>query len=139
MQNMRKRLDSDVENRTRARTEGLLSEFITLQDHLSLAIDSMPEDMEKDQNAKIFAQGVKAIYMSMEMLLTRYGVLSIKPKNGEPFNPEEHEAIRSEDREDLESEQIELIRTGYRMGKRILRPAQICLLRPTANEANPEQ
>lgn len=136
MQNMRKRLDTEVEDRTRARTEALLSEFVTLQDHLQLALASMPEGLEQNKDSAQFAQGVRAIHMAMAMLLNRFGVSEIKPEATDPFNPDEHEAIRTEEREDLEQTQMELVRVGYRIGRRILRPAQVCLIKPVDPATN---
>jgi len=130
IQNMRKRMIRDVEDRTRSRTEALLTEFITLQDHLGFALDSMPEHLEKDENAGPFAIGVRAIHGSMGMLLNRFGAESIVPKETDAFDPERHEAIQSTECEDLDEPKLELVRAGWKMGKRILRPAQVRLQTP---------
>jgi molecular chaperone GrpE len=130
MQNMRKRLDSDVEERTRARTEALLSEVVMILDHFELALEAMPAELEKDKNAGPFAQGVRAIHMSLGMLLTRFGVQAVDPEPEDKFDPAIHEAIQTIEKEGLESPQIQKVRTGYKMGNRILRPAQVNILNP---------
>ncbi len=133
MQNMRKRLDSDVEERTRARMEALFSELITLHDHLDLALGALPAELEKDQAAASFTFGIKAIHASFEDMLRRFGLEMIQPAADQDFDPEHHEAVQTEEREDLEQPQLELVRRGYRMGRRILRPAQVRLLRPAGS------
>ena len=132
MQNMRKRLDSDVEERTRARMEALFFELITLHDHLDLALGALPPELEEDPAATSFTTGVRAIHASFEALLRRFGLEIIQPRAEQDFDPEHHEAVQTVDREDLEEPQLELVRRGYRMGRRILRPAQVRLLRPAA-------
>ena len=137
MQNMRKRLDSDVEERTRARTEALLTEVVTILDHFELALNAMPEGLEKDEESGPFAQGVRAIHLSLEMLLARFGVQSVNPKPEDVFDPTIHEAIQTLEKDGLESPQIEKIRTGYKMGNRILRPAQINIIKPASSDEEP--
>jgi molecular chaperone GrpE len=95
--------------------------------------------LEQNKDSAQFAQGVRAIHMAMEMLLNRFGVSEIKPQATDPFNPDEHEAIRTEEREELEQSQMELVRVGYRIGRRILRPAQVCLIKPVDSATNGEK
>ncbi len=137
MQNMRKRLEGEVEERTRIRMEALLSELITLHDHLDLALGALPAELERDAAAAPFTMGVRAIHASFDDLLRRFGLEAIQPSAEQEFDPENHEAVGTEDRDDLEQPRLELVRRGYRMGRRILRPAQVRLLRP-AGAADPE-
>ena len=132
MANMRKRIDQEVEDRTRMRMEALFSELITLHDHLELALESVPESLDADDAGRSFADGVRAIHVSLDMLMQRYGLEPIHPQEHHEFDPELHEAVHTEDRHDLEQPQLDLLRRGYRMGRRILRPAQVRLLQPPA-------
>ncbi len=130
MANMRKRLQSEVEERTRARMEALFSELITLHDHLELALAALPEGFASDPAGSAFTLGVRAIHASLEDLLRRFGVEAIQPEQTDPFDPETHEAVAHEECPDLEETRLELLRRGYRMGRRILRPAQVRVRKP---------
>jgi len=49
---------------------------------------------------------------------------------GQPFNPNIHQAITNEDSPDYESETIiEVVRQGYMVGERVLRPALVRIAR----------
>lgn len=132
MQNMRKRLENEVEDRTRARMEALFHELILLHDHLELALEAVPAGLEQDPAAAPFTCGVRAIHGSFESLLRRFGLETIQPGPEQEFDPENHEAVQTVERPDLARPRLELVRRGYRMGRRILRPAQVRLLRPLA-------
>ncbi len=134
MLNMRRRMDHDVEERARMRTEAILAECITLADHLELALQSLPESLAGNSSARPFVLGVQAIQASLNQLLERFGVESIHPQEGQEFDAEHFEAVHVEALEGLEKERMELMRRGYRMGRRILRPAQVKLLRPKEDE-----
>ncbi|RMH01607.1 MAG: nucleotide exchange factor GrpE [Planctomycetota bacterium] len=138
MQNMRKRLESEVEERTRMRMEALFQELITLNDHLELALAALPDELEQNQAAAGFLAGIKAIAASFDDLLRRFGLEAIQPADDQEFDPDRHEAVQTEEREGLEAPRLELVRRGYQIGRRILRPAQVRVLRP-AEPAAPEQ
>jgi molecular chaperone GrpE len=51
---------------------------------------------------------------------------------GEPFDPVSHEALYFEERPDIDDRRvISVIQPGYRMGERILRPAQVGVAGPS--------
>lgn len=57
--------------------------------------------------------------------LERYG------EEGEPFDPNIHEALMSQTSADVDSEQIaQLIQPGYRQGEKVLRPARVGVVTP---------
>ncbi len=63
--------------------------------------------------------------MKLLGLLAQEGVIPLGEER-EAFNPAQHEAITREDNPDYEDgEVIGVVQKGYRMGERILRPAQV--------------
>ena len=53
-------------------------------------------------------------------------VVTITAKPGEPFDPHIHEAIMQEAHDDYASDVIvAMVRPGYLLGERVLRPAQV--------------
>ena len=53
-------------------------------------------------------------------------VVTIEAKSGEQFDPHIHEAIVQEAHDDYDSDVIiAMVRPGYLLGERILRPAQV--------------
>lgn len=130
MVNMRRRMDQDVEERTRMRLESLFHELIMLHDHLELALDSLPAELADSKEAGAFIQGIRAIHASLEATLMRHGLEKIHPSQEHDFDSEHHEAVRIVESAEISAPRLELVRRGYRMGRRILRPAQVVLHRP---------
>jgi molecular chaperone GrpE (heat shock protein) len=56
----------------------------------------------------------------------------IQPSAQDKFDPELHEALETVERDELEKDELELVRKGFRLGKRIMRAAQVRLLRAPA-------
>ncbi|MGH9178019.1 MAG: nucleotide exchange factor GrpE, partial [Acidimicrobiales bacterium] len=68
-------------------------------------------------------QGVEPIYRSLMDVLGPAGLERIEPI-GQPFDPNEHDAVLHEDG-DADPEVIEVMRAGYRWKGRVLRPAMV--------------
>lgn len=135
MVNMRRRLETDVEDRTRARMEAMFHELIMVTDHMELALSAVPESLHGDKSSKSFLDGVRAIQKALESTLERFGLQRIQPQPDQEFDPEQHEAVHVEEKEGVENSELAVLRRGYRMGNRILRPAQVRLIRPLSNSA----
>ena len=70
-------------------------------------------------------QGVEPIYRSLVDVLGTAGLDRIDPA-GQPFDPNEHDAVLHEEGEDSPApEVIEVLRAGYRWKGRVLRPAMV--------------
>ncbi|NQU48509.1 MAG: nucleotide exchange factor GrpE [Planctomycetes bacterium] len=127
MANMRRRLESDTEDRTRRRMEALLSELITVADHMELALGSLPDGIKEAPGADAFLMGMNAIQFSLDSVMRQHGLEFIQPSADAAFDPELHEAVgaNQSDEADAAGPHLELLRRGYKMGRRILRPAQV--------------
>jgi molecular chaperone GrpE len=127
MANMRRRLESDTEDRTRRRMEALLSELITVADHMELALGSLPDGIKEAQGADAFLMGMNAIQFSLDSVMRQHGLEFIQPAADAAFDPELHEAVGASqsDETGADGPRLELLRRGYKMGRRILRPAQV--------------
>lgn len=130
MANMRRRLDSEVEQRTRRRLESLLHDLIMVGDHIDLALGSIPEPVREAQGADGFLMGMDAIRTAFDGVLKQHGLEWIAPDASASFDPAQHEAVGTEKRDGVDETQLELMRRGYKMGNHILRPAQVRIVEP---------
>ncbi len=125
MENFKKRLQREHEDRIRYATETVLADLLPALDSLDLAIRyGSREEVCKDM--------LTGVTMTRKLLLD-----SLKPHGfipvgeiGEPFDPEIHEAIGYEEREDMEMNLVSsLMQRGYMLKDRLLRPAKVCVSR----------
>ena len=131
MQNMKRRLEEETETRTRRRMETLLTEIITVTDHMDLAIQAAPKDLKENSEYQAFIMGITAIRKSLDSMLRTQGLDFIEPNAESAFNPEIHEAIPNQEKVN----ELTLIRRGYRFGSHILRPAQVHLPQENSPES----
>jgi molecular chaperone GrpE len=93
-------------------------ELLPALDHLEIALKAAEghEDVVK---------GFAMVADELRTALARAGIEAFSPQ-GEPFDPNEHEAMASQPSEDAESGTvIEVYQQGYRLNGAVLRPARV--------------
>ncbi len=96
----------------------LAKELLPALDHLELALKAAEghEDVVK---------GFQMVAGELRAAFERVGIQAFSPK-GEPFDPNEHEAMASHPVEDAESGTVvEVYQSGYRINGAVLRPARV--------------
>ena len=100
-------------------------QLTTGMDDLELALKNRPQEGE----GASWADGVELVYRKFSSILETEGVTPIET-DGQYFDPTLHEAITNEDNPDFESGQIiEVLKRGYFIGDRVLRPATVRVAR----------
>jgi molecular chaperone GrpE len=75
------------------------------------------------------SDGLRSVLDQMEAVLTRQGVARVGTA-GDRFDPELHEAISVRESDDVPDRTVlDVTRSGYRRGERVLRPAQVVVSR----------
>jgi molecular chaperone GrpE len=104
--------------------EDLIRKVLALADDFDLAIEQRPETVASDP----WFEGVAAIDRKLRTLLESEGVSSIDAAPGMRFDPREHDAIANVPGTGRpEGEIVDLVRRGYRLRDRILRPALVAV------------
>jgi molecular chaperone GrpE len=124
LDNYRKRSRRDVERRAYEQREAVLRDWLEVADSIERAITMAP-----DPDNPLY-QGLTAVLDQIEEVMRRQGVRRVGAA-GEPFDPERHEAVAVDRTADLPNRTVvELVRPGYALGDRILRPAQVIVAQP---------
>jgi molecular chaperone GrpE len=119
-QNLRRRLQSDIDAAVARRKAALLGDLLLVLDYLDMALASPVETSE----GKTLHAGVEATRTAMLGALEREGVKPL-PSGGR-FDPAVHACVATEDSPGREpGEILETLRPGYTLEGRILRPAQV--------------
>jgi molecular chaperone GrpE len=119
--NFKKRTERDREE-VRGRILGeILTRYLDIIDDLDRALLDLPTDGEN----KSWAEGIELIHLKLIAIVESEGIEPIQAE-GEIFDPNLHEAISYEETDDHQDGQvIEVIKQGYKLGDRILRPAVV--------------
>ncbi len=119
--NYKKRVERDRQEAYQRAAGDILSQFLDLIDDLERALEDRPTEGE----AAVWADGIELIHRKFVAVLDSHGVEPIDA-SGRPFDPTVHEALTHEEREDTqEGYVIDVVKQGYRMGDRVLRPALV--------------
>lgn len=119
-ENVRKRASRDVEHARKYALEGFGTEMLAIKDSLEMGLEAA-----ESADAASIAEGSKATLKLLTTALERFGIAEIDPM-GEPFNPEQHEAINMQPSADAEPGSVlAVVQKGYSLNGRLLRPAMV--------------
>jgi len=122
LENFRRRTVREKDELRTAATGRVLEDIFPVLDTLGLAINAA-----KQPNAemKSLAGGVEMVLSQLRTALANHGLKEINPM-GQPFDPHQHEAISHQPSKDVKAEHVlEVVRTGYLLNGRLLRPASV--------------
>jgi molecular chaperone GrpE len=117
-ENLKKRTESDVQNKVNSITDDLILKFLSIYDDFIRARDALSK-----QNVNV--AGLDAILKNMNYFLAEYGIRPIEAL-GEVFDPRLHEAISIRDDSSLDDNTITAeLRKGYILKDRVIRPSLV--------------
>ena len=122
MENLRKRHAREVENAHKFGLERFLSELLAVRDSLELGVNAA-----QDEGADVakLREGGELTLKLLSDVMERFNVVQINPE-GEPFNPEFHQAMAMEAREGVPPNTVvTVVQRGYTLNGRLLRPALV--------------
>ncbi|MGH9031614.1 MAG: nucleotide exchange factor GrpE [Acidimicrobiia bacterium] len=123
-ENYRKRMLREQTALVERATEGLIEQLLPVLDSFELAVASAEDDGEELSKVR---KGVELVYAELLGVLEKAGLSRIEA-SGKPFDPTEHEAVAQDDGEG-EPVVSDVLRTGYRLRGRVLRPAMVKVTR----------
>jgi molecular chaperone GrpE len=119
--NFRKRTLREREDLYRRANEDIISELLPVLDHLELAFQAAGDD-GKDHS---LVKGFVLVGEQLQKTLHKFGLIEV-PTDDVEFDPNVHEAIQHLPSETIpENGIIARTRSGYMLGNRLLRAAQV--------------
>ncbi|MEX1071097.1 MAG: nucleotide exchange factor GrpE [Anaerolineales bacterium] len=119
--NYKKRVARDAEQMGADARVRVLKRYLEVLDDLDLALKNKPQDGEGAE----WSKGIELIYRKLNGFLESEGLTKLDPL-GEMFDANLHEAVTEEDSAEYDSGVItEVLRPGYMLGERVLRPAAV--------------
>lgn len=116
--NYKKRIDRDRGLEYHTMKGDVIKKILPVLDDLERALANRPEQ-------DTWSGGVELIARKFQTILEAEGVKPIEAQ-GQPFDPNFHEAISNEPSDEVESGQvIEVVQNGYMLGERVVRPAVV--------------
>ena len=127
LDNFRKRTARDLERIVGERREAVIRDWLEVVDSVERALRQEHEGPLRD--------ALRAVLDQMESILRREGVERIGSA-GERFDPERHDAVDVRESADVPDRTVvEVGRSGFASGDRVLRPAQVAVSRAPRPQA----
>lgn len=123
MENRQRRHKIDLEKAHKYGLERMASDLIEVVDNLERAQDAFGES--KESSLEGLREGVQLTLSQFILVLKKYGIQPIEAE-GQPFDPEHHEAISMQQNEENPPNTVlKLIQKGYLINGRLLRAARV--------------
>lgn len=122
LENVKRRYEKEILNTHKFASERLIKELLPVVDSFEAALAHSCSDLE---TAKKIISGIELTHKLLLNLLKKYDIKSLDPK-GQPFNPNEHEAMGMQSTADqLPNTVISVMQKGYTLHDRVIRPALV--------------
>jgi molecular chaperone GrpE len=122
LENFRKRTVREKDELRQFAASRVLEDLLPALDNLALGLAAT-----KAPNAdlKTLTNGVEMVLAQLKGALANHGLKEISPA-GQPFDPHQHEAISHAPSAEVKAEHVlTVVRTGYALNGRLLRPASV--------------
>ena len=131
LDNYRKRMSREKLDSVRYGNQRLLEELLPVLDNFDMGM--LAAAQEKDS---MLYMGMDMVHKQLGEFLSSQNVQEITAETGSTFDANLHEAISQETSEDVEEGHvIRVVRKGYRIGERLLRPSNVIVAQ---NSPEPE-
>ena len=128
MQNLQRRTARDIENAHKFGVEKFVLNMLPVVDSLEKAIEAIGENQDP------IAEGVKLCSKLMIDTLSKEGVEIIDP-SGEPFDPNEHQAMSMVENPDMEPNSVlAVVQKGCKLNGRLVRPAMVMVTKSATDQ-----
>lgn len=119
--NYKKRVERERMDLFQRASLDTLKDLLPVIDDFDRAFNSIPDDLTDNP----WIGGVNMIQRKFITLLEKYEIEPIDP-SGEVFDPNFHEAVGTDDSDDVESGHVTVtLQKGYKAGNQVLRPALV--------------
>lgn len=133
MQNMQRRTARDVENAHKFGIEKFLQNLFPVVDSLEKAVEAAGQASEGTEDA--MAEGVRLCYKLLLDVLAKENVEIIDPV-GEPFDPQEHQAMSMVENPDMEPNTVfAVVQKGFKLNGRLVRAAMVMVTKASSAQA----
>jgi molecular chaperone GrpE len=131
LENFRKRTLREKEELRQYAASGVMEDVIPILDNLSLGLAAAKQQTE----VKGIVDGVNLVLEQFRTTLGRHGLKEVSPA-GQRFDPNFHECISHQPSGDVAEEHVmQVVRPGYTLNGRLLRPASVIVSSGPAQEA----
>lgn len=131
LENQRRRYERELEKARKYALEKFSQELLPVKDSLEMGLTAAQEDQA---DVGTLREGTELILKKFNEVTAQFGIEAVDPQ-GEPFNPDFHQAVSMQESEETAPNTVlTVVRKGYTLNDRLLRPAMVIVSKPGSNE-----
>jgi len=120
MENLRRRAERELANAHKYALERFASELLPVKDSLEMGLAAFAAE-----NTEKHREGIELTLQLLANVMGKFEITEVDPQ-GEPFNPEFHQAMSLQTRDDMEPNTVvTVVQKGYLLHDRLIRPAMV--------------
>lgn len=125
LENLRRRIERDLEQSLRFANERLLRDLLPVFDSVEAGIQAAPDSGP-------LREGLELTLRELDKLAGQHGLVAIAPASGSSYDPEQHQAMGMAAADGVGPNRVvRTVQKGYSLHQRLLRPAMVLV---TPNE-----
>jgi molecular chaperone GrpE len=133
LENQRRRHERELEKTRKYALERFAQDLLPVKDSLEMGLAAAQAE---DANVAALREGTELILKMFNEIAARFSIETVDPQ-GEPFNPEFHQAISTQESDEVASNTVLTVaRKGYILNNRLLRPAMVVVSKPSVQTSS---
>ena len=134
-ENAKRRAETEIDKARKFALEKFAGDLLPVIDSLDQAVRYADPENEA---LKPILDGLELTQKTFNDTVTKHGLVVLDPQ-GEPFNPEQHQAMSMQESADVAPNTvIAVVQKGYEINGRLLRPAMVMVSKAPANPTDVE-
>jgi molecular chaperone GrpE len=130
--NYKKRAQKDLDESVAIGNASLIKEMLPVLDEFELAIMALGKSGDREMT-----KGIEMLYSNFVEVLRKNGLKETKCEG--TFNPFKHEIVMVRESKEKEGTIIGVLKKGYELSGRLLRPASVIISKPAAKNSETEK
>ena len=118
-QNLRRRHQEEILTTHKYAGQKFAAEMLPVKDYLEMAL------LDQSGNFDALKMGVQMTLNELSKAFENTQIKEIQPQPGDKLDPHHHQAMQAEESEQEPNTVIRVLKKGYTLGERVLRPAMV--------------
>lgn len=132
MQNVRRRTENEISNARKFALERFVGDLLPVVDSLERGLEAVATEDVDGEQAKALREGSSLTLKMLLEVLEKFNVKRLDPE-GEPFDPQFHEAMSMLENADAEPNSVlAVLQKGYTLNGRLVRAAMVVVSKAPA-------
>ncbi len=122
VENMQRRHERELENAHKFALDRFAADILAVRDSMELGLEAANNEAADVESIR---EGTKLTLKLLSDVMEKFNIVQISPE-GEPFNPEFHQAMSTQPRDDVPPNTVvAVMQKGYTLNDRLIRPAMV--------------